>query len=50
MKQHKEIPSKRIYRAPKFRLYGNIRELTHSVGKRGAMDGGGPKSLNKTMI
>ena len=49
MKQDMEIPSKKIYDAPKLRFYGNIRELTQSVGKNGTMDGGGSKSLNKTM-
>jgi len=42
MKDTKEISAKKLYRTPKFHVYGNIRDLTQAVGNMGGGDGGIP--------
>lgn len=48
MKQVKHAPSKKRYETPKFHFYGNIRELTQTVGNTGDMDM--QTGSSKTMI
>jgi len=33
--------SKKVYKQPELQVYGNLREITQSVGDKGTMDGGG---------
>ncbi len=48
-KSRDEKQIKRAYKSPEIILYGNIREITHSVGATGTIDGGGvPSGMFKT--
>jgi hypothetical protein len=50
MANRKEVePVKKPYQPPKLERYGDIRELTHTVGKDGMFaDGGHGTSMEKT--
>lgn len=43
-------PRKRAYRPPKLIVYGDIRELTQSVGGMGMLDGGAVGGMKRTSI
>lgn len=38
----------KVYRSPQLVEYGNIQQLTNTVGKMGAMDGGKGMGTDKT--
>ncbi len=37
-----EARKKKAYQPPQLFIYGNIREITQTVGQHGSIDGGGP--------
>ena len=43
MKRELKESTKKPYETPKLSVYGDVREITRTVGFMGAMDGGGGK-------
>ena len=48
-REGKEDKTKKEYNTPHLKVYGDIRVITGTVGKRGSPDGGGP-GAKKTSI
>lgn len=46
MSEHDRSKAKKPYSAPKLTVYGDIREVTQAVGKRGQKDGGAGMGQN----
>jgi hypothetical protein len=48
MKQPSEKLTKKPYQPPKLLVYGNLTEMTKSVGQKGRKDSGGPPQMRRT--
>ena len=42
------VPPKKLYQAPKLQVYGDLTEMTKSMGPRGQTDGGKKLGKNRT--
>jgi hypothetical protein len=42
------VPPKKVYQAPKLHVYGDLTEMTKSMGPRGQTDGGKMLGMNRT--
>lgn len=48
MKSPATVPPKKVYQAPKLRVYGDLTEMTKSRGPRGHLDGGMSLGMTRT--
>jgi hypothetical protein len=48
MKQASKALTRKPYQPPKLHVYGNLAEMTKSLGNKGKMDGGGRPAHRRT--
>ncbi len=48
MKSPASVPPKKVYQTPKLQIYGDLTEMTKSMGPRGHLDGGKGFNMRRT--
>lgn len=48
MKSPATVPPKKVYQAPKLQVYGDLTEMTKTMGPRGQSDGGKKLGMMRT--